>query len=78
MKALFVCYANVSRSQMVEAIFNRLADGKVTAVSARSEALRRGVNASKVVNEIVKDNKKVKLVMEAVKAEEAGGGSLPS
>jgi hypothetical protein len=34
-------------------------------------ALRRGVNASDVVNEIVKDNEEVKRVMEAFKAEEA-------
>ncbi len=34
MKVLFVCKANVGRSQMAEAIFNSLAGGKATANSA--------------------------------------------
>ncbi|EET90566.1 MAG: hypothetical protein LVQ97_04705 [Candidatus Micrarchaeales archaeon] len=33
-------------------------------------ALRKGVNPSEVVNEIVRDNKEVKLVMAAFKAED--------
>ncbi len=34
MKILFVCYANVGRSQMAQLMFNKLADGKHTASSA--------------------------------------------
>ncbi len=34
MEVLFVCKGNVGRSQMAEAIFNSLADGKATASSA--------------------------------------------
>lgn len=34
MKILFICRANVGRSQMAEAIFNKLAEGRHTATSA--------------------------------------------
>ncbi|MCL5101750.1 MAG: hypothetical protein M1544_00105 [Candidatus Marsarchaeota archaeon] len=34
MKVLFVCKANVGRSQMAEAIFNKLAKGMAVATSA--------------------------------------------
>jgi protein-tyrosine-phosphatase len=34
MKVLFVCNANISRSQAAEAIFNHLAEGRHTAISA--------------------------------------------
>jgi arsenate reductase len=39
-QVLFVCVGNSSRSQMAEALFNHLAQGKVRAVSAGTEPAR--------------------------------------
>ncbi len=37
MKVLFICKANVGRSQMAEAMFNSLTNGKATATSAGTD-----------------------------------------
>jgi len=39
-QVLFICVGNSSRSQMAEAIFNRLSQGKARAVSAGTEPAR--------------------------------------
>ena len=44
MKVLFICGGNVARSQMAEAIFNNLSDGKNSAVSAGTKVIREGSN----------------------------------
>lgn len=52
-KVLFVCVENACRSQMAEAIFNRLASGRSNAVSAGTKpADRINPNAVKVMEEI--------------------------
>ena len=44
MKILFVCKANSGRSQLAEAIFNKLAEGKHQAISAGTKVIREDVN----------------------------------
>ena len=48
MKVLFICMANVGRSQMAEAIFNNMSDGRAVAKSA-------GVNAARHEGERLKE-----------------------
>ncbi len=49
MKVLFICYLNVARSQMAEAIFNHLADGHSTAISA---GVKPGDSSGKTIKEL--------------------------
>ena len=44
MKILFICAGNVGRSQMAEAIFNNLSDGKSMADSAGTKVVREDSN----------------------------------
>jgi len=44
MKILFVCKANSGRSQLAEAIFNKLSKGKHQAASAGTKVIREDVN----------------------------------
>ena len=44
MKIVFVCKANHGRSQLAEALFNNLAKGKHTAISAGTKVIREDVN----------------------------------
>ncbi len=67
MKILFVCYANVGRSQMAQLIFNKLADGMHVASSAgvkvfdkvtgkdREGQMIKDVPASKYVLRVLKE-----------------------
>jgi arsenate reductase (thioredoxin) len=47
-KALFICVHNAGRSQMAEAFFNKLADGKAIALSAGSKPAEK-VNPAAVL-----------------------------
>ena len=44
MKILFICAGNVGRSQIAEAIFNNIAQGKYTAISAGTKVKRGDSN----------------------------------
>ena len=51
-KVVFVCVHNSGRSQMAEAFFNRLAEGKATAISAGT---RPGERVNPVVAQVMKE-----------------------
>src|SRR3989344_3056501 len=44
MKVIFVCKANQGRSQLAEALFNNLSEGKHTAISAGTKVIREDAN----------------------------------
>lgn len=65
MKVLFVCKSNVGRSQMAETIFNQLAGGKHTALSAGIEAIgSEGLDLNGIS---LKDRASSKYVLECLK-----------
>ncbi len=53
MRVLFICKANVGRSQMAEGIFNKLANGRATAFSAGADPGSYEGNRLKDVGPIV-------------------------
>jgi len=67
-KVLFVCVENTNRSQMVEAIFNKLAMGQDIAVSAGDKpTLKVDPKAGEVMNEIGIDTTEQRLQFSEVR-----------
>ncbi|MEK6812170.1 MAG: hypothetical protein AABX76_01280 [Nanoarchaeota archaeon] len=65
MKVLFVCRGNVARSQMAEAFFNKLTNGKHSAQSAGIEAM--GSDGTDLNGMLLKDRASSKHVIETMK-----------
>ena len=66
MKILFVCYANVGRSQMAQLMFNKLADGKRVASSAGIKVIDKATGKSRE-GQAIKDVPASKYALKALK-----------